>query len=385
MLPPESPEVQGLAGRFRALTHIVASLLAPRWRWALWAGGGIVAAGLIVLLFRPHPPVVPRPGAIGRFMAGTGRPVVMGFYEPLMETSPASSSFASLKANYPKIDVLAPYWFRIGWGGTLENNTSNRQVTAFAHSHRVEVWPLVGNNGYEMLTTSTGRHLTVSNLVTLARRGRYDGIVLDWELVPASQRNNYTHLVGEIGRAFHRMKKSVAVAVFPKIGVSRDVQGVYDYRALAREADAIVLMTYDHHESSTPPGPVAPMNWVSANLHDALGRIPREKLLLGVATYGYDWGPRGVETLTTTEANDLLKKLGKKALWAVGSEEPHFTYTDAGGGIHTVWFENAKTFSQKLELVKRTGTAGVAIWRLGGSERAFWKALGYPLAPQARG
>lgn len=373
--------MQADGSRIGRRVKAMAFALYTRWRWLVWAGGGIVVAGALMLAFRPSGPAVPRSGAIGKFFRGTGRPVVMAFYEPLMDTTPQTSSFKSLTANYRNIDVLAPYWYRIGWGGTIENNTSNPRVVTFAHGKGIRVWPLVGNNGFEMLTTSSGRGLATSNLVTLARRGHYDGVVLDWELVPASQRGNFNTFVAQVAAAFHRMKKSVAVAVFPKIGVMPEVQGVYDYPFLARHADAVAIMTYDHHGSFSPPGPVAPLNWVAANVHYALTTIPREKLMVGVATYGYDWGRRGVDTITTSEANTLLRKLGRKPAWAVGTEEPTFMYTDAQGGTHTVWFENGRTFAQKLELVKRLNLAGVAIWRIGGEGKSFWKALGRPTAP----
>lgn len=345
-------------------------------RWAFMAGGGIAVAALVVLLTRPPISVHLAPSALDRQLHRTaGTPLVIAFYEPSMDTTPATSSFASLASHYKEIDVVAPYWFRIGLGGVLENHTATPSVVTFAHRHGVKVWPLVGNNGFEMLTTVSGRRLATHTLVSLAKKGGYDGIFLDWELVPASQRHNFNLFVADVATAFHGMGKAVAVAVFPKIGVVRQVQGVYDYPVLAHYADAVAVMTYDHHENSSPPGAVAPLNWVVANMHYALQSIPRAKLFMGIATYGYDWTPAGASTVTARDVKGILGRLGIQASWSLSAQEPHFSYVDASGVQHTVWYENATTFAQKLGVVKRLSLAGVAVWRIGGETPKFWQAL----------
>jgi len=339
-------------------------------------GGGIALAALVVLVTRPPVTVRPVPSALDRQLHRTpGTPLVIAFYEPSMDTTPSTNSFASLASHYRDIDVVAPYWFRIGLGGVLEDDTATPSVATFAHGHGVKVWPLVGNNGFEMLTTLTSRRNATRTLVSLAKRGGYDGIFLDWELVPVSQRHNFNLFVADVATAFHAMGKVVAVAVFPKIGVDRQVQGVYDYPVLAHYADAVAVMTYDHHENSSPPGAVAPLNWVQANMLYALQSVPREKLFMGIATYGYDWTAGGASTVTAKDASAILSRLGIAASWSGSAQEPHFTYVDANGVRHTVWYENATTFAQKLAVVKRLALAGVAIWRIGGETPRFWQAL----------
>ena len=39
----------------------------------------------------------------------------------------------------------------------------------------------------------------------------------------------------------------------------------YDYAAISREADAIILMNYDDHWLTSPPGPIAPQDWFARN------------------------------------------------------------------------------------------------------------------------
>ena len=43
------------------------------------------------------------------------------------------------------------------------------------------------------------------------------------------------------------------------------------------------------HYPASNPGPIASAGWVKDNIEDALLDVDAKKILLGIATYGYDW------------------------------------------------------------------------------------------------
>ena len=64
----------------------------------------------------------------------------------------------------------------------------------------------------------------------------------------------------------------------------------YNLTALARVLDVAALMTYDQHGPWSGRGPISAMPWVRAELRYFMTRVPRRKIDLGAAAYGYQWG-----------------------------------------------------------------------------------------------
>ena len=46
------------------------------------------------------------------------------------------------------------------------------------------------------------------------------------------------------------------------------------------------------------------------------------------------------------------------------AQSPYFHYTDAGGTIHEVWFEDARSLSAKLRLIAEYGFLVAGFWNL---------------------
>ena len=92
-----------------------------------------------------------------------------------------------------------------------------------------------------------------------------------------------------------------------------------------------------------------------------------------MAVYGYDWGTsQGIpKSLTYREAIELAQRHNAIIVYDEEAQEPTFTYT-ANGRQHVVWFENARSFSAKLDLVFEYNLAGIAVWRLRQEDPRIW-------------
>jgi spore germination protein YaaH len=96
-----------------------------------------------------------------------------------------------------------------------------------------------------------------------------------------------------------------------------------------------------------------------------------EKLLLGVAFYGYDWPRRGsAEGVSMREAVSRAAHARTPILWDSEGQVPYYK-TDG----RTVYFENASSIERKLTLATRRQLAGVAAWRLGYELPEVWDVL----------
>lgn len=346
----------------------VASLLAYRKKWPSRSAVSLAVGAVAALALISG---CGRQGAAGLMPKPKVKPKVIGFY-----VNGQGGAKSTLQARARQINVVSPFWYRVGSGGQLKTNNAEAAMIRWAHQKKMHLWPLVGNAGNSVLSTAASRKAAVSALAAKAKTQGYDGLLVDFELLPPSQRAHLTSFVQDLSSVLHKEGKKVAVAVFPKINVPYSVNGVYDYKALGKAADAVIVMTYDRHDNTAPPGPVAPLNWVAKNARHAATLIPKDKLYLGVATYGYDWSAGGgsAKTVTTAQAIALAKSQGVTVQWSSSAQEPHFTYTQ-GGTKHTVWFEDAASFRQKLNLVAKLGLAGIGVWELGGEQPTFWKFL----------
>jgi spore germination protein YaaH len=103
--------------------------------------------------------------------------------------------------------------------------------------------------------------------------------------------------------------------------------------------------------------------------------VPKEKIRLGMAAYGYDWSSNATKAYSINGIYNLASTNGATIQWDIVSQCPFFTYTDVSSVQHTVWFENAQSLGYKLDLVNKAGIDGIAIWRLGLENTDYWNMI----------
>lgn len=298
----------------------------------------------------------------------------LGFYENAASTTASVGSYPALQRYGKLMTSVSPFWYQVDAKGRLVMNHAQTFVTKLAHSQGLKVLPMVINRGHLMLMDAKARQATVATIVSLVQKNGYDGVVIDFELIPASTKNDLTLFIRSLSKALHPLGKTVGVTVFPHIHVVRSVSGAYDYRALGQAADKVILMAYDEHYNGSRPGPVASFVWVRSNVEYALQKMSPSKLLVGVAAYGYDWpaGSTRAATVSTRKANGLISQYGATVHWSNRFQEPYFHYR-VHGVRHAVWYENSYAFAEKLIDLKTRHVAGVALWRLHGETPRFWQ------------
>jgi spore germination protein YaaH len=228
----------------------------------------------------------------------------------------------------------------------------------------------------------------IAAIVDLVERDDLAGIDIDYEDLHAGDRQVFTDFVTQLADALHARGKLLSVALFAKASdAGYDQRNVaQDYAAIGRVADQVRLMGYDYHWSASPPGPIAPVDWINTVLAYARTQIPPDKIILGIPMYGYDWvGNRGA-SLTWQQAVQLAQRYRVPITFDKASQSPWFRYTDSAGTVHEVWFENAASVAAKLSAARAIDAGGVYLWLYGPEDTGVWPALhqAYPL-PRAAG
>ncbi|HEX2987685.1 MAG TPA: glycosyl hydrolase family 18 protein [Chloroflexota bacterium] len=260
----------------------------------------------------------------------------------------------------------------------------------------------------------------------------YPGIDLDLEGINAEDRDAFSDLVARAADALHKRGKMLTLAIPAKgSDVRTGWAGPYDYAALGKSADMILLMTYDYSWPGGPPGSIAPQTWVDKVAAYAVSQMPAEKVLIGLAFYGYDWnktlGGRA-KSLLYPQAAALAKQHETEIATDDASRSGTFSYSaKAGDGVppppavpavqhdiavrapaqckvqpaaptpqppatgpaptprpapptpavqeHEVWLEDATSVAGKLQIATCYSLGGVGAWRLGQEDPSVWPEL----------
>jgi spore germination protein YaaH len=286
-----------------------------------------------------------------------------------------------MSANSGVIDEIATATHITDGLGNITGMLPAEQL-AYANANGIMPLVLVGNNfdgaiAKTLLESPTNRKNFITKLMALIGNNGYKGVNIDLEGIYYYDRSYYTTFLSEVNAALKPAGYTVTVSVPAKTSDSptNSWSGAYDYAAIARYADQVIIMTYDEHYPGGTPGPVASINWVNNVVKYAVAVIPKEKLLLGVAAYGYDWYGTTTKAYSVNGCYNLAAANNAQIQWDEVSKCPYFKYTDSSGTAHTVWFENAQSLGYKLDAVNSSGVSGIAIWRLGLENTDYWNTI----------
>lgn len=300
-------------------------------------------------------------------------------------------SYNSLAANTERIDSIATFSYQFDSSGklslTLQQSQSN--TVSLANDNGIQSLVLVHNliggkfnadTAHAVLSSPEKRAVLIQNILTVIGKGAYAGVNIDIENVYWYDRQNYSDFVKELKAALtpYGMLTTLSIPAktndnYPKSSWS----GAFDYKTLGKYADRIMLMTYDEHYAGGSPGPVASLPWVESVIKYATSQIPSQKVMLGIAGYGYDWslasGRKG-KAVRYKAIEQNLADLNTQSIWDIDSKTPYYKYTQ-NGVSHVVWYENSRSLDYKLSLVNRYKLGGIGIWQLGYEDSTFWDVV----------
>ena len=324
-----------------------------------------------------------------------------------------AASFSSLREYAHQIDLLFPEWLHVLTAdGRLQGVTNetnklfdvvNRsgvhpvddKVMPFlkAEDTGMEVFPMVNNfdgtdwvNIASFLGDPNARARFRQQVALFLAADKYRGLMVDFETFPKSAQPGYQQLLAELASDLHAKGMKLYASVQAR---NED----FDYAAVSRHADGVVLMNYDEHYPGGIPGPVASQDWFVKNLEIAKKTIPQDKLICAIGNYGYDWVHKPKRGKLPPGMKDTNVSVQEAWLAARDSEEdvdfdgdssnPHFSYLDEHDLRHDIWFLDAITALNEMRAAQRLGIRTFALWRLGGEDRSLWRVWDVPGDPSA--
>lgn len=224
------------------------------------------------------------------------------------------------------------------------------------------------------------------------------GLQLDFEIssaVSAKSSEGFRLFLKSIKRELSNKNKSLSLFV-----LTEDNAGLYDRESLMNP-DYIVIQGYDAHwKGSQKAGPVAQLrgsmadSWESSLKHYLALGVPRNKILMSVPFFGYEWptisdtsgaltrGP-GSEISFAPLPTNLVPEIKASAISRIRqygirrdreTGSPYYVFKD-GTGWFQGWFEDDASLSTKFEFIKAQRLAGVAVFPLGYDNSTFQQLL----------
>ena len=252
-----------------------------------------------------------------------------------------------------------------------------------------------------LLANGATRTTIVNTIVNLVLQNHFDGIDLNYEGFAFVDGNNtwtqtaprWVAFVKELSIALRSHNKILSVTT-PYVYDPKERQKgyfVYAWADIASSIDRLRIMTYDF--SVAKPGPIGPIGWAERTLKYAVSIMPPSKVYIGFPGYGRDWitsvngkcpvsappGLKGGAKAATFKTSYAATKAGidrATPIFDAKMSEATYSYSQVYNGVtesgasttctvnRTVWYQNARSYAERMELVAKYRLGGATLWTL---------------------
>jgi cellulose synthase/poly-beta-1,6-N-acetylglucosamine synthase-like glycosyltransferase/peptidoglycan/xylan/chitin deacetylase (PgdA/CDA1 family)/spore germination protein YaaH len=304
------------------------------------------------------------------------RPRTLGFYVTWDDPS-----FSDLKRVLPNLDWVLPIWLSLDEPNLNLKNVLDEKALTLVRSTRpdVPILPVLQNAsnsewdgpGLAALLSDPARRANLEKgVVDFLAAYKLQGVVVDFEQVPKEAHADLALFLGELSRAFAPHGWIVVVTA------------PYDdddwpYAEFAKYADYTLLMAYDEHDESDPPGAIAGEPWFEANLDKRMKELSPNRTIIAIGNYAYDWhGAETADDVSFQEAVINARDSEARIDFDADSNNPHYSYIENDNVKHDVWFLDGVTAYNQIHAADIYRPAGYALWRLGSEDSSIWSVLG---------
>ncbi len=354
-----------------------------------------------------------------------------------------SEGIKDAKKHLSQIDMVFPFAFTVTTKGEIRDQAglSEKEWKAFiktAQKKNVEVIPTVmwsdGASIHAVLSSTSTRKAHIKGIADMVKKGKFDGVDIDYESKESETINYFSLFLKELKAELGNKKLTCAIeARTPPESLYREVPAVInyanDYKEIAKHCDRVELMTYDQQradlllnksKNGAPYIPLSDADWVRKVIEFALKDIPKEKLMVGIPTYGHHWAVtvapdwyrdyKKIGALNVPDILDVAKEYKVTPTRNKGGEMS-FTYLPKSSKVklssalkipkdtpkgnivaaralayanktgkevtfNIAWYSDAEAMKQKIDLAKEYDLRGVAFFKFDGEEdKKVWNYL----------
>ncbi len=290
-------------------------------------------------------------------------------------------SFFDLEAHYQQIGVVYPTYFTCGPGGTV-TGSNWPLVTDWAVARQIAVMPRLNCQNPvdedQILNEPAAGEAMINQLASLCAEDNFQGIQIDFEGAQPAEREPFTAWITALAARLHAQGDKLSTVVTAKYyNITSGRAAMYNDAALSVPSDYVFVLDWGLHWTTSTPGGMAELAWFT-RVADYTATMPnRSKFVLGQPLYGIDWpnGGGAANPGTPLEFDNvtaLESEVGATPEWEPVAAEPHFSYTDASGVSHSVWYTDQQSVAVRAQLAESLGL-GIGLWHLGAEDQSIWE------------
>jgi len=210
--------------------------------------------------------------------------------------------------------------------------------------------------------------------------GPYTGLTVDFEGLGSKRREEFSAFLAALRAALPADKLLYAAVPADKY------YGGYDYRAIGEVCDKVILMAHSYQWTAVPEdyvgtsntySPLTPIDEIYVALRHvvdpATGVQDKSKVALAISFGTVGLHVDDADALVDTSISHpghatVAKRLAQPdsvRVWDEQSRNPCLHYTTEEGERYVLWYEDAQSVTEKIDLARLFGITGVSIWRLG--------------------
>lgn len=282
----------------------------------------------------------------------------------------------------PNLTYVSIFSYKINADGSFASVPNDEEIIRMAKEVKTAPIMVVSNieeqGGFssklvsDLLNNDAAQENLINNIIDTMKKKGYYGIDVDFEYLFPKDREKYNNFLRKLVARAKPLGYEVSTALAPK--TSADQKGIlyeaHDYDAQGKIVDHSVLMTYEWGYTYGEPMAVAPLNQVRKVLDYAVTAMPRNKILMGMPNYGYDWTlpyvkGTAAKSLSNKKAVQQASEKGAIIKYDKIAQSPYYNYYDENKKEHVVWFEDARSILAKLETAAEYDLSGVSYWTIG--------------------
>lgn len=286
----------------------------------------------------------------------------------------------------------------------VKNLIAKTQI--FGSDFSISIISQNNDNIESLLDSKDSQERLIANILSEIKSRKLDGVNIDFEYLgepDKEYREKFTDFSKLLKTKLNEEapKTKLMLSIMPRSarpltpessdgGRARDPD-LFDFKELSPIYDRFIGMSYDYSGiSSDIATATAPMTGfsegkfyfdITTTYEDYLHVIPKEKILMGLPYYGWEWAVeegREIQSPTLTDdaryaavmsygrAKESVELKDNQCYFDEYAMQPWCFYKNSEtGSDHQVWFENERSIGIKYDFANEKNLGGVAIWILG--------------------
>lgn len=355
-----------------------------------------------------------------------------------------SEGIKDAKKHLGSIDIVYPFAFTVTTKGELRDQAGLdkkdwKSFVKTAQKKDVKIVPTVmwsdGASTFSVLSNPTTRTSHVNEIANMVEKGGYDGVDIDYEGKVQGTKESFSAFLTELREALGD-EKILSCTIEPRTppsslykDVPETMKYINDYAVIGDVCDRVVIMAYDQQRADIklntermgkPYMPLADKDWVEKVIEETLKGLPKEKVVLGIASYGHHYAVsvapnwyRDYWKLGAMNVPDILDVAKREKVTPSRNDagEMSFTYLPKGSShvnfkgitipkdtpkgmkvgaqalayanktgkeviFNIGWYSDAEAMNDKIKLAKKYNLLGVSLFKIDGEEdQKVWKYL----------